>query len=204
MEAQDKQRDSTKLKIVDAAIEAFASKGYHETTMDEIAELSALSKGALYFHFPSKQDLFMLLADRAAEMLIGRMEEAMQSAGPSRRRKMRAAIWTAFDLFERYQSMTRLVFLKMASLGPPFDRKLIEIHGRIARLIGAELKQARDEGTIAVANTDLVSLMWVGALHEVLLWWLNQPSRSSLKDDFPELYTTLLRSIGLAAEAEDR
>jgi hypothetical protein len=90
----------------------------------------------------------------------------------------------------------------MASLGPPFDAKLMEIHRRIARLIQNQLDQALAEGGIAIANTELVSLMWVGALHEVLIWWLHQPKPKPLMSAFPELYNTLLRSIGVNPEAE--
>lgn len=199
MQVQEKPTELTRQRIVEAALEVFAKKGYHEATMDEIASVSQVSKGGLYFHFPSKQDLFLALADAAANMLIGKMEQAMETSGLRRRQKMRLAVETAFQLLERHRPMARLVFLKMGSLGPPFDAKLMEIHGRIARLIQKEL----DQSEIAVVNSELVSLMWVGALHEVLIWWLHQSKPKPLMSTFPELYSTLLRSIGLDPKAEN-
>lgn len=202
MQALEKQTELTRQRIVEAALDVFAKKGYHEATMDEIASVSQVSKGGLYFHFPSKQELFLALADVAANMLIGKMEQAMQANGLRRRQTMRSAVETAFQLLERHRPMARLVFLKMGSLGPPFDAKLMEIHKRIAGLIQKELEDARREGGISVANPELVALMWVGALHEVLVWWLHQPKPKPLMSDFPELYRTLLRSIGLEPEVE--
>ena len=46
-----------------AALTCFARKGYHLATMDEIAFESGLSKGALYWYFPSKKELFISLLD---------------------------------------------------------------------------------------------------------------------------------------------
>ncbi|HWP59848.1 MAG TPA: TetR/AcrR family transcriptional regulator [Candidatus Acidoferrales bacterium] len=203
MQIPERQTDLTRQRIVEAALEVFAKKGYHGATMDEIASVSRVSKGGLYFHFPSKQDLFLALADVAANLLITKMTEAMQASGLRRREKMRLAIASVFDLLERHRTMARVVFLKMASLGPPFDRKLMEIHRRIARLIQKELEEAQKESRIPVGDSELVSLMWVGALHEVLVWWLHEPKPKPLMSAFPELYITLLRSIGLDPKGKD-
>ena len=65
------QNDNTRQRILNAAIHIFASKGYHDTRVDEIVSASQTSKGAVYFHFPSKQEIFLGLVDefwpRAAE-----------------------------------------------------------------------------------------------------------------------------------------
>ncbi len=189
----------TRARIVEAALEVFARKGYHAATMDEIAQRSRVSKGALYVHFPSKQHLFMTLVDGLADMLIRRMQAAMDRAGQSHHRRMRAAIRSGFRLFEQHRTVVRLVFFKMSSLGPPFDRKLLEIHQRIVRLIQQELEQARAEGSIDLDDTETVAWMWVGAIHEILMRWLLEPRRRSLMADYPIVYRTLLRTIGIDA-----
>jgi AcrR family transcriptional regulator len=59
-------------QILDAALECFSARGYHTATMDDLARASGLSKGALYWHFPSKEEVFLALFDR----FIGRMFDA--------------------------------------------------------------------------------------------------------------------------------
>jgi AcrR family transcriptional regulator len=44
-------------KIIETALEIFSTKGYHDLTMDEIAEKLGVSKGALYSYFKSKDDI---------------------------------------------------------------------------------------------------------------------------------------------------
>jgi AcrR family transcriptional regulator len=45
-------------QIIQAALACFTRKGYNNTTMDDIAEGSSLSKGSLYWYFKSKDELF--------------------------------------------------------------------------------------------------------------------------------------------------
>lgn len=52
-----------RLQLLDAALERFARKGYHDTSMDEIAEAAGVTKPVLYHHFASKTDLFLELLD---------------------------------------------------------------------------------------------------------------------------------------------
>jgi AcrR family transcriptional regulator len=57
---------------MDAAISCFAQKGYYEASMDDIARAAKLSKGSLYWHFPSKRELFKSLVEAwMAEALMG-------------------------------------------------------------------------------------------------------------------------------------
>jgi AcrR family transcriptional regulator len=51
--------EERKAQILQAAWTCFARKGYNNTTMDDIVVESGLSKGSLYWHFDSKDDLFM-------------------------------------------------------------------------------------------------------------------------------------------------
>ena len=50
-------KEVAKSKIIEAAAKIFAEKGYHEATMDDVAQEIGVSKGALYSYFKSKEDL---------------------------------------------------------------------------------------------------------------------------------------------------
>lgn len=50
-------------QILDAALRCFARKGYHAAKVDDIASDSGLSKGAIYWHFDSKEEIFLALLD---------------------------------------------------------------------------------------------------------------------------------------------
>ncbi len=55
----------TRQRILDAAFRVFARQGLGQASIDDIAREASISKGALYHHFPGKQELFYaLLRDR--------------------------------------------------------------------------------------------------------------------------------------------
>jgi len=51
-------------QILEAAQSCFGKTGYHKTKMDDIVRASGLSKGALYWHFKSKEEIFLALFDQ--------------------------------------------------------------------------------------------------------------------------------------------
>ena len=68
---------STRERILEAAEVVFAENGYHDTAMDEIVRRTEISKGGVYFHFPSKEELFFALMDDLANRLVRRVENNM-------------------------------------------------------------------------------------------------------------------------------
>ena len=67
-------------KILDAALDVFAERGYQEATVDEIASSAQTSKGGIYFHFPGKDAIFLALLDRSAGLLLARVGERVAAA----------------------------------------------------------------------------------------------------------------------------
>ena len=68
--------------LLEAAMDVFAERGYRDASVDEIAERAGYSKGAIYFHFSGKDDLFFALLE---ERIDGPMREAiklLESAPP--------------------------------------------------------------------------------------------------------------------------
>ena len=60
---------ATRERILDAALEVFARKGYHRASVDDIVRASATSKGAVYHHFRTKEAVFLALVDDFATRL---------------------------------------------------------------------------------------------------------------------------------------
>ncbi len=55
---------ATRDRLIRAAMDVFAERGYHGTTVDDIVATSETSKGAFYHYFPSKLGIFLKLPDQ--------------------------------------------------------------------------------------------------------------------------------------------
>lgn len=74
--ARNKYPEETVKKILDVAERLFMERGYEHTTMaDIVAELEGLTKGAIYHHFKSKEDIFEAVFERANGPVVARAEE---------------------------------------------------------------------------------------------------------------------------------
>lgn len=83
--ANDQKRNSVR-KLLIAAIESFASKGFHGTTTRDIARAADMSPAALYVHFPSKREvLFKLTHAMATAMLEDLRRAATTETDPARK-----------------------------------------------------------------------------------------------------------------------
>ena len=53
------QREETRRKILASAAQVFSEKGFYRSVVDDIVKASGTSKGAVYFYFDSKEQIFM-------------------------------------------------------------------------------------------------------------------------------------------------
>ncbi|MGY1815412.1 TetR/AcrR family transcriptional regulator [Blastococcus sp. SYSU D00820] len=71
------QLPTAQLRIVDAAAEAFMERGYDAASMDEIAARIGATKGAVYYSYRSKLDLFLAVYERGMLLLADRVDGAL-------------------------------------------------------------------------------------------------------------------------------
>lgn len=95
--------------ILTAAAAAFAARGYHATTMREIATAAGITKPVLYDHFASKQQLYLTLIESARDELTAGTAHAMQRDAPARVR-IRTAIEGFFRYVEQHPAAAKVLF----------------------------------------------------------------------------------------------
>jgi TetR/AcrR family acrAB operon transcriptional repressor len=67
----------TRQRIIDAAREVFLSRGVSRTSMEQIASQAGVTRGAIYWHFSNKTELFSALREQVILPLIDRMDESL-------------------------------------------------------------------------------------------------------------------------------
>lgn len=185
----------TRQRILDAAVNVFAAKGYHAARVDEIVDESATSKGAVYFHFPSKQDIFLAVIEKFVVLLEGNLSAALAKE-PNGIGRVDVALKVCLETFEKYASLAKIFLVQASGLGVVFEEKLLEIHQRFAQLIQIHLDEAVAEGEIEPLDTEVAGQVWMGAIYHVVIRWVRtgqpEPSRA-----LPTLRQMLLQSVGI-------
>jgi AcrR family transcriptional regulator len=82
--AEDRIPEGSRNRLLDAAVEVFAERGYERATIDEIAAAAGLSKGTLYWHFPSKAALFQALLEDRIDRPVREVMEVTRTAPAER------------------------------------------------------------------------------------------------------------------------
>ena len=186
---------NTQDRILDAAIEVLAQRGYTGAGVQEIVELSGTSKGSFYFHFPSKEKMVIALVDRMSVKLIKKAQDYIQHE-PTPLHRVVAGIDVLLNTFARRRKVAQVLLVNIMGHGKGTDKKFLPMRERLSGLIQQELDAAVACGQIRPLDTALVSMMWVGAMHEVILRWLLTGQPNPLTSAAPTLRTMLLQSIG--------
>ena len=196
LDRRQHRADATRERLLDAALDVFARKGYHAAGVEDIVEASGSSKGGFYFHFPSKQEIFLALCDQLAVRLLNSVAQAA-SQQPTAAARIDAALTDLLETLTRRQRLARILLAEVGHLGPGLDPRLLGVHQRFATAIRSYLDDAVAEGAIPPQDTDMAAWVWLGALNEVLSRWLQTGLPADAAELVPSLRTVLRRSVGL-------
>ncbi|UGS36831.1 TetR/AcrR family transcriptional regulator [Capillimicrobium parvum] len=166
--------------ILDAAMEAFATRGYHGTSLDDVAAAAGVSKALIYEHFSSKQNLHDTLISVQAGELFGRLAAAADPELAAEQR-LRGGVDVFFGFVEERREAWRALFRDAAD---PHLGEVVEHVQRQATAAIAELMLAGTEPQAAHQDVEMVALMLSGAVQALANWWYDHQDvpRSVLVD----------------------
>ena len=196
-----KQERSTRRRerILDAAFTVFSQRGYRQAGVDEVGRQAETSKGGVYFHFPTKESLFLELLRTTADRLVGKVERAIEDV-PDPIERADVALGTVLGVFAGHRTMARLFLIDAVGAGAEFQAELQRLHQRFSGLIAEQLDAAVAKGIIPPLDTQVAGMAWFGALNEVVMRWLMDEAHGRLEDTYPTLRAILLRSVGIPAD----
>ena len=185
----------TRERILEAAVKVFATKGYHDTKVDDIVSESKTSKGSFYFYFPSKQDIFLALVDTFAELLESRLHARIDSE-TSGMARLDLALHVCLETFGQYRGLAKIAFVQATGLGLAFEEKRRAVNDRFIEIIKDNLDEAVAEGSIPALDTEVAACAWMGALNEIVLRWVYTGQPDPIRS-LPALRKLLLQSVGV-------
>lgn len=197
--ARVEARRSTADRILVAAMEAFGTRGYEATSLDDLARELGIRKQTILYWFPSKDALLDAVLDRCADEVTGRLERGLAGAGAGFAR-VEAIVRVMFRLAARHPAM--LGFLReVTRLGPPASARLLDrlepLVDRAAGFLQAEMDagrmRRRDPRLLLLASYSMVTGLATEV--EVLRAFGEEPNLASLIRRRDELLALLRAAL---------
>ncbi|MEV7858853.1 TetR/AcrR family transcriptional regulator [Streptomyces hirsutus] len=181
-------------RLLLAAVEAFAERGYHATTTRDIAGRAGMSPAALYIHYKTKEELLHRISRIGHEKALDILRTAARAEGSPTRR-----LAEAVSSFVRWhaggRTTARVVQYELDSLGPDARAEIIALR----RLVDAEVRGIIEEGVRSgefdVPDVRGTTLAVLSLCIDVARWFNVNGSRTP--DEVGALYADLvLRMVG--------
>lgn len=160
--------------ILDAALDAFAEGGYHETSLEAVAQRAGISKALIYEHFGSKRELHGALLEIYAGELLDRVLGAVHAAEPGEER-----LRTGADAFLRFVEERRDAWRMLVHnpRDPDVTRSVDRVQEEVAAAIAVQMaedapadRRGMDPRQAQLA-VEMLSQQLVGALRALANWW---------------------------------
>ncbi|GAB4295238.1 MAG: hypothetical protein Kow0090_10100 [Myxococcota bacterium] len=159
--------------ILEKALELFGEKGYHATTMDDIAKAAYTGKGTVYWYWKSKEEIFLELLTVKFETYLKALSTAAEMNLPAPE-KVLMIIAEVGNIFVKYRKFCKLVFLLISDDSERFSPKVVAItkgyYRKFKEIIERVIRDGQSEKSIdgLISPEDLATIM-VGALDGILI-----------------------------------
>lgn len=153
-------------------IEIFAGKGYHSTTMDEIAQAIGVAKGTLYYHYKNKEELYYCVNQVGINILEQAINDGLRGETDPVA-KIKILIERQLEFFNRY---SHIAFIFLRELyGNNIRRDVLSgLVNRIIKIIEEILREGVAVKKFAVEDTETVATAIFGAISTTAIHYINQ------------------------------
>ena len=191
----------TRDAILTAAEHVFLERGLTQSTLMEIACHAGVTRGAIYFHFHDKLDIFQALINRTRFPHEEIMLQAAACDHPNPLYVLEQSILTALELFitnERQQNLFTIIHQRCEYVGEiaPLVEHLKEARANVLSLFTGLLEVAERRGELSSAWTSLsAAQILLAVLGGLLNEWLRSERGFDLVSDGGKTIKTMMKSM---------
>lgn len=158
----DEDKSQRRDQILAAAKEVIARKGFHATTITDIAQRANLAYGSVYWYFHSKDELFHALTAAEDSALRSHVGAALAAAadGPDQaplRVSLQVAAQATLEFFEADKDTIKLLLRDPYALGERFEKQLGGMYERFVDDIESVVLAAQERGEVVNAPPRMVA-----------------------------------------------
>jgi AcrR family transcriptional regulator len=177
------QREERREQVLRSAMEVFAHKGYHATSVGDIIKRAQIARGTFYLYFENKRQIFEAILEMALQGLVSRLHRidlSPQSPPPLVQLRANVGRVIAFLLSER--ELTQILLRHAEGLDVDFDRRLSAFYDTIMNLVEGVLRAGQVMGLVRPCDQRIVAACILGSVKEVMARMTSQASQAPALD----------------------
>lgn len=162
-------------QIKRAALKLFSQRGFHHTTISQIAEEAGLGKGTVYWYWRSKEELAFSLVEDMLASFLALMKRSEEEEGPFHE-KMRRLIDAAADLYRVQKEHCRLLWKFRADrhyiFNPEYVKAVTKYYHDMRKCLSGMVARGIRDGDLANIDPEKAALIILGIVEGLELEWL--------------------------------
>ena len=192
------QSEQTKKRIADAARALFTLKGYKATSIEDIVEATGSSKGNIYYHFKSKEGLFLHLIDEWDQEWEVKWKQKESQYKTTTEKLFQIAEELVLDDLNHPLTKAADEFFYTEEITPEAEERIAEMVARHLVFYQDLLQDGIQQGEFKSLNVEYMAIIL-----ESLTYGLNQMSRKSTLEEKLGLYRMAIQVVlhGIATES---
>jgi TetR/AcrR family transcriptional regulator len=159
-----------RVEILKSAAAAFRMRGYHATSVDDIAQTLRMTKGSLYYYFKNKEEILYVCHDHTLDLLLRALKD-IESGSETAQDKLRAVVIAFVVLMTEELHGTAAVTLDLKELSAPLRRKITAKRDRFDRAVRRIIRQGIDEGVFRSVDVKFTTFAIMGGINWIPHWF---------------------------------
>jgi TetR/AcrR family acrAB operon transcriptional repressor len=196
MRRTKEEAEQTRQDLLEAALTVFSQKGFTATRLEDVARSAGVTRGAIYYHFGSKAELFGALIEEANKIGNSAIDQAISEGGTFTEIVSRILVYT-FYLLEDDRRFREVMALQLNT--PEAEgysqRRYNEARELVASISGL-FKVIIEQGELRRdLDPDTAARAFLGYQYGLSNLWLFNREAFSIKESAPELAEVFVRGI---------
>jgi AcrR family transcriptional regulator len=176
-------------RLVIAAVQAFAERGYHATTTRDIAGRAGMSPAALYIHYKTKEELLYQISKVGHQRSLAMLCEARDAEGTASER-LAGAVRAFVRWHAEHHTTGRVVQYELGALAPEHYTEIVALRRQSEDAIRSIIKEGVTAGEFDVPEVSGTTLAVLSLCIDVARWF--NPEGRRTPDEVGALYADLV------------
>lgn len=196
VDGQEIAQHDVKHRIMDAAGQLFADKGFDATSISDITDVAGVGRALIYYYFKDKRDLYNAILHDGGERILGASEAAYASEG------------TSFDRLRQFVERFRQLHLDRPNLARiamrsefegslAFDAHANEHFNKVSSVLERVVEEGVERGELRSVDPGKTVHMMMGMVHSLVMMQIQGVSDSCPEKDID--FAMSILASGIAA-----